>query len=25
VRSVLNPTPGFQDVGKSLATLTDRY
>jgi hypothetical protein len=24
-RSVLNPPPGFQDVGKSLPSLTDRY
>jgi hypothetical protein len=24
-RSVLNPPPGFQDVGKSLPALTDRY
>lgn len=24
-RAVLNPPPGFQDVGKSLPTLTDRY
>lgn len=24
-RSVLNPPPGFQDIGKSLPTLTDRY
>lgn len=24
-RSVLNPPPGFQDIGKSLPTLSDRY